>query len=120
MVSQKEIDKVFKKFKNATNMTAQELRIWRDNPKSREASLSREPIRRNLRLLSTPKSKWGAKEVKDANKTISYLARAKEIPRAKGVPRNKLTDNEIALRNWSYDVFKDRKTQDNILKHILY
>ena len=110
MVSQKEINETFRKYKNSTNMTAQELRIWRDNPKSREASLSREPIRRNLRLLSKPKDKWTAKEVKDANKTISYLARAKEIPRAKGVPRNKLTDNEIALRNWGFDVFKNRKT----------
>lgn len=109
MVSQKEINETFRKYKNATNMSARELKIWSNNPKSREASLSREPIRRNIRLLSTPKRRWGAREVEDANRTISYLARAKKIDRKDGVPRKELTTNEKALRNWGFDVFKNRK-----------
>ena len=106
MVTQKEIDNVYIKYKKATNMSPMELKIWANNPKSREASLSREPIKRNLRLLSKPKNKWTAKDVRDANKTISYLARAKKIKRAKNVPKNVLTRNEKALRNWAFDVFK--------------
>lgn len=105
-MKQKEIDQVYKKYKKATNMTYTELLIWSKNPKSKTASLSREPIRRNLRLLKKPKDKWTTRDVKDANKTISYLARAKKIERKQGIPRTKLTPNEIALRNWGYDVFK--------------
>lgn len=106
MVSQKEIDKVYFKYKRAVNMTFQELRIWSKNPLSRKASLNRSPISRNLSLLSKPKYKWGVSEVEKANKTISYLARAKKIKRKKGISKKELTPNEIALRNWGYDVFK--------------
>ena len=106
MVTQKEIDKVYSKYKKAVNMTFTELRIWSKNPLSRKASLSRSPITRNLSLLSTSKYKWGASQVEKANKTISYLARAKKIKRKKGIPKGELSPNEIALRNWGYDVFK--------------
>lgn len=106
MVTQKEIDKVYKKYKDVTNMSYIELFTWSKNPTSKEASLSREPIIRNLRLLKKPKKEWTAKDVRDANKTISYLARAKKIKRAKGTPKNVLTRNEKALRNWAFDVFK--------------
>lgn len=106
MISQKDIDKVYRKYKNATNMTFTELKIWSKNPKSKDASLSRQPIKRNLRLLFKNKDTWTAKDIKDANKAISFLARAKKIPRKMGVPRNQLTKNEKALRNWAFDVFK--------------
>lgn len=106
MVSQKELDKVYKKYKGSVNMTFTELKIWSKNPKSKEASLSREPIKRNLRLLSKKKSDWSIKDIKEANMVISYLARAKKIKRASGIPRNELTKNEKALRNWAFDVFK--------------
>jgi len=101
-----ELEEVFSKYKKATNMTYTELLIWSRNPKSKESSLSRDPIKRNLRLLKKPKIKWTIKDIKDANKTISYLARAKKIKRKKDIPKNVLTPNEIALRNWGFDVFK--------------
>lgn len=100
------LDRVYNKYKKATNMTYIELFIWAKNPKSKQASLSRDPIKRNLNLLKKSKDKWTSKDIKDANKSISYLARAKKIKRAKGTPKNILTKNEIALRNWAYDVLK--------------
>jgi len=100
------VEKIYKKYKNAVNMNYTELKIWSKNPESRKASLSREPIRRNLRLLKKNKSDWTLNDVKDANKTISYLARAKKIKRAKGIPKDKLTRNEIAMRNWAYNNYK--------------
>lgn len=109
MVTQKELDKTFNKYKDATNMSFRELKIWSQNPKSKEASLSRKPIRRNLRLLKKKKDTWTTKDIKDANRTISYLARAKGIEKEykKNNPRDKsLTKNRIALRNWAFDVFK--------------
>jgi len=104
--TQDELDKIYSKYKKSVNMTYTELKIWSKNPLSFKASLSRKPITRNLGLLSKPKDKWTSREIKTAKKTISYLARAKKIPRKKGIPKNQLTPNEIALRNWGYDVFK--------------
>ena len=101
-----ELDKVYSKYKKAVNMTYTELKIWSKNKTSFKASLSRKPITINLGLLKKNKNDWTSKDIRNANKTISYLARAKKIKRKKGVPRNVLTLNEIALRNWGYDVFK--------------
>lgn len=109
MITQKELDQVFKKYKKATNMTSRELQIWKNNPMSKEASLSRTPIRRNIRLLNKKKDNWTNKDIKDANKTISYLARAKGIEKEykKNNPKDKsLTPNRIAMRNWGFDVFR--------------
>lgn len=108
---QKEIDKTYDKYYKSINMTFTELLLWSRNPKSREASLSREPIRRNLSLLKKRKWQWKTQDIEKANKTISYLARAKKIKRAKGYKRNELTPNEIALRSWGFDAFKSRKTK---------
>ena len=104
-----ELDEVYSKYKKAVNMTFTELKIWSKNPVSKKASLSRKPITRNLGLLSKNKSQWTSKEIKNANRTISYLARAKGIEKKfkKNNPKDKsLTPNRIALRNWGFDVFK--------------
>lgn len=106
MITQQEINDTYKKYKSLVNMTFTELKIWSQNPLSKKASLSRKPIFNNMTLLKTPKYKWGVRQLEKAKKTISYLSRAKKIKRKKGVPRTELTPNEIALRNWGYDVFK--------------
>lgn len=106
---QQEIDLTYSKYNKAVNMTYTELLLWSRNPKSREASLSREPIKRNLDLLKKRKSSWKTQDIEKAKKTLSYLSRAKKIKRAKGYKRNELTPNEIALKNWGYDVFKKKK-----------
>ncbi len=102
----KEVNEVYEKYKKKTNMTYTELKIWSLNPTSKLASIDRSPLRRNLRLLSKPRYKWNLKDVDDANKTISYISRARKIKRKKGIPKNQLTPNEIALKNWGYDSFK--------------
>jgi len=100
------LDKVFRKYKKVVNMTYNELLIWSKNPLSKKASLNRLPIKRNLNLLSKNKSDWTLKDVKEANKTISYLARAKKIKSSNFIPNTKLTYNDVALRNWAFDRFK--------------
>lgn len=95
---------VYTKYKNATNMGAGELKKWSDNPCSEKASLSREPITANLGLLKKKKKDWTPRDVQRANKTISYLARAKKIKSKNKVPScGQLTKNSIALRNWGFD-----------------
>ena len=94
-------DETYKKYKKSTNMTASELRAWANNPCSKKASLSRSPIKRNLRLLSKQKSKWITKDYKDAQRTINYLNQSKGIKEGTNVKGCNLTKNEIARRNWA-------------------
>lgn len=96
-------EEIYNKYHESVNMSYSELLAWSKTPCSKKASLSRDPIKRNLHLLKTPKSKWGNKEFTWANKTISYLARAKKIKSNNYVPGCNMTKNEIALKNWAYD-----------------
>ena len=95
-------EKTYKKYMKATNISCEELKKWRSNPCSEKASLNREPINRNIRLQCKPKDKWTEKDIIDAKKAISYLARAKKIKKGKTVKGCGLTKNQIALRNWAY------------------
>ena len=100
------IKQTYDKYKSMINMTYTELLIWSKNPMSKKASLDRRPINRNLLLLKKPLKDWNMKNVKAANKTISYLSRAKKIKSSNFIPGTKLTFNDIALRNWAFDRFK--------------
>ena len=104
--NQEIINDVYKKYKNSVNMTYTELKIWSKNKLSNEASLDRRPIKRNLILLNKNKKDWNMKNIKAANKVISYLARAKKIKSKNYIPGTKLTYNDVALRNWGFDKFK--------------
>lgn len=104
--SEQEKESIRRKYFRATNMSASELKRWANTELSRKASLDRSPIKRNYELLSTPVSEWNTKHYRWANKTIGYLARAKKIPRAKEEVGGGYTRNEIALKNWAYDIKK--------------
>ena len=106
MVTQKEIDRVYNKYKDKTNMSYTELLIWSKNPASKLASLNRDPIKRNLRLLKKPKSKWNVSDVRDANKTISFISRMKKVKSGEKV-KGKLSKRNIALLNWAYNPYKN-------------
>jgi len=99
------VDEIYKKYKKAINMNYTELKIWSKNPVSRKASLSRDPIRRNLRLLKKNKSDWTLRDVKDANKTISFLARMKKVKSGDKVYKN-LSKRDISLLNWGFNPYK--------------
>jgi len=105
MVTQKEIDGVYSKYKDKTNMTFTELLIWSKNPVSKLASLDRSPITRNLRLLKKPKSKWTIRDLVDANKTISFISRMKKVKSGKKID-GKLSKRDISLLNWGYSPYK--------------
>jgi len=105
MVTQKELNKVYSKYKDKTNMTYTELLIWSKNPASKKASLDRSPIRRNLRLLKKPKSQWTTQDIRDANKTISFISRMRKVKSGKKI-ENKLSKRDIALLNWAYNPYK--------------
>lgn len=83
-------------------MTLKQLRTWAKNPLSRKASLNRKPTMMAIRLKSKPKKKWGLTEIRWAlRKAIPYLKRAKKI---KSKKQKGYTRNQIALKNWGFDV----------------
>lgn len=97
-------DDTYKKYKKKVNMTYTELLAWFRNPCSKKASLNRNPIKRNLQLLKTPRIKWTMKHIRWANKTIGFIKRMKKVkagkPVSKACPFSKKT---ISLKNWGYD-----------------
>lgn len=100
------LDEVYSKYKSVTNMGYAELEAWSKTECSKKASLDRSPIDRNLRLLSKKKEDWTAKDVEDANRTISFVSRMKGAeqgePAAEGCPSKR----DISLKNWAYDPSK--------------
>jgi hypothetical protein len=104
MESEKDI--VFKKYNRLTNMSYSALSNWADNSCSKKASIGRTAINRNLRLKSKSKNEWTSRDVKDAKKAISYLSRATKIKSHKKIKSCGYTHNQIALKNWAFDVKK--------------
>ena len=101
---EEELDQVYQEWKRWTNLSASQLRSWAESPVSRMASINPAAvIKRNLHLLETPKSQWGAKEIADAKRTISFNQRMSKAeqgsPVRKGVPFSK---RDISLINWAY------------------
>lgn len=97
---------IYERYYNSVNMDYGELLEWSKNPCSKEASLDRSPIKRNLHLLSTLKEEWKDKEMSWAKRTISFIARNKGQPSGRPVC-NRLSKRTIALKNWAYDPNKE-------------
>ena len=111
-LKQEKIDLVYKKYHQLVNMSASELEKWSENPCSKGASLSRGPIKRNLRLLRTPKAEWGATEVRSANRTVSFISRMKGAEQGEPVKVDGKTcpsKRDISLKNWGFNPGKRRK-----------
>ena len=103
--NQKLINDTYKKYKDKVNMTYTELMIWSKNRCSKKASLNREPIKRNLKLLKKNKSKWNLRDVQEAKKTISFISRMKKVKSGEFVCKN-LSKRDISLLNWGFNPYK--------------
>jgi hypothetical protein len=102
--SQEEIDETFTEYKKSVNMSYSELKRWSENKCSRKASLGRDAINRNLKLLSKKKADWTSNDATEARKAIAYIARAIKQPQGKDVSKEcPYSKNYIALKNWAYD-----------------
>lgn len=96
-------ERVFREYKRSTNMSYQELLKWSKKPCSKKASLSREPIKRNLKLLRKNKEQWTSEDVQDAEKTLRFLSRHKYQPKGEEVPECGVSKRTIALMNWAFN-----------------
>lgn len=95
------VDEVYKKFTALVNMSASELEKWAESPCSREASLTRAPIKRVLNLLRKSKDDWGASDVKQANRVISFISRMSGVEDSDNVSEDcPYSKKQISLRNW--------------------
>lgn len=97
-----ELDRVYRRFKALTNMSCARLQAWARNPCSRAASLSRGPLRRNIRLACKRKAKWTARDVRDAKRTISFVSRMKGMPKGEPVSKGCPSKRDISLKNWAH------------------
>jgi len=103
MINKQERDKIYRQFRRNVNMTCSQLRKWAKNPCSKKASLSRGPIKRNLRLLCTPKSEWTEADFKKAKRTIAFNKRMKGVSKGKPVVKGCPSKRDISLKNWAWD-----------------
>lgn len=99
------LDKIYKEYNKTTNMSFSELKRWSMTELSKQASLTRSPIKRNLELLKLPKDKWGKKQITWAIRTIKFIKRMRKLPRGE-IVKNKLSKRDIALKNWGFNVRK--------------
>lgn len=100
----KRLDEVYARYHDTVNMSASQLEAWADTEYSKAASLDRTPIARNLRLLRKAKANWTMADVRDANRTISFVRRMKGVTEGKPVSQDiPYSKREISLKNWAYD-----------------
>jgi len=100
------INQVYSKYHDTVNMSYSQLKAWSETDCSKLASLDRNPINRNLNLLSKNKSEWGADEVKSANRTISFVSRMKNMEQGEPVSKTCPSKRDISLKNWAYNPSK--------------
>jgi hypothetical protein len=112
-VNSETLDEVFKKYYDTVNMSYSELENWSQNECSKLASLDRSPIRRNLRLLNKNKDQWTEKDIKDANRTISFVSRMRKMPNGK-VIKDCYSKRDISLKNWAFDPNQKYKELENL------
>jgi hypothetical protein len=100
---QKRIDEAFAKYHATVNMSASELETWAGTECSKLASLDRRPIERNLRLLNKAKEDWDIDDARDANRTVSFVARMKGAEQGEPAREGCDSKRDISLKNWAYN-----------------
>lgn len=102
-MKQSAINKVYDEYNKTTNMNYKEFLKWSRNPCSKKASVNRDPIKRNLTLLATPKKAWTEWHVNQAEKMLSFEARHSKQPAGKEVKGCGVSKRTIARKNWAVD-----------------
>ena len=103
-LTEEEIAETFKEYKASVNMSYSQLKDWSETKCSKKASLGRDAVNRNLKLLSKKKADWTSNDATEARKAIAYIARARKQKQGKNVSKEcPYSKNYIALKNWAYD-----------------
>lgn len=111
-----DIDEVYSKYHNLVNMSASELESWSKTECSKKASLTRSPINRNINLLKKKKADWTASDIRNANRTISFISRMKGAEQGEPVSEGCPSKRDISLKNWGYNPSKTSKVEKVAIK----
>jgi len=106
-ISKSEIEARYKEYKSLVNMTYKELQIWSESDCCKALGYSKQPIQRNLHLLNTNKSEWGAKEYRLAGQIIKAIERILDLDLESEVYNGDSlcgTKKELALKNLGYKI----------------
>ena len=112
LTKDEELDEVYRKWRSTVNMSASELTAWAETECSKKASLSRDPITRNLLLLQTKKADWTKAHIKSANRTINFVSRMSGMPKGEPVSEGCPSKRDISLRNWAYNPDKGKSQKE--------
>lgn len=103
------IAEAYKRYHEVVNMGAAELREWAATEWSKQASIDRSPIERNLTLLETPREKWTLAHASSALRTVNFVSRMKGNEQGEPVKvdgREGPSKRDISLKNWAFDPSK--------------
>jgi hypothetical protein len=101
------LDEVYKKYHSTVNMSYSQLLDWSKKDISKQASLSRDPINNNLRLLGKNKDDWTDGDISLANNTIQFVSRMKGNARGNNIKIDGkdmgISARDVSLMNWAYN-----------------
>ena len=90
-------------FRDAVNMTADDLRTWGEHDCSDAGSVKPAEVRQRIRnLLTTPTDDWDAEDVADARKVADFITRLQDAPRDDPVREGCPPTRNVTLMNWGY------------------
>jgi len=113
LADKERVDEVYAAWRKVVNMSASSLEAWGETECSRKASLNPGAvIKRNVALMRKKKSEWGTREVKAANRAISFISRMRGMPRGKPVG-DCPSKRDISLKNWGYDPGSGRNSLES-------
>ena len=71
--TEEEIAETFKEYKDSVNMGYSELKDWSETKCSKKASLGRDAVNRNLKLLSKKKADWIEGQIKKGYDDVLFF-----------------------------------------------
>lgn len=113
-VDPEKLDEVYSKYRDTVNMSYSELKAWSETDASKLASQDRSPIERNLRLLQKPKSEWTNQDIKDANRTISFVSRMSAGEQGEEYKDSGYSKRDISLKNWAFNPNKKASKSEGV------
>jgi len=90
-------------FRDAVNMTTDDLRAWENHDCSDAASVKQAEVRQRVRdLLTTLTDDWDAEDVENARNVADFITRLKDAPRGDLARGDCPPARDVTLMNWGY------------------
>jgi hypothetical protein len=98
-----DVDAAHSDFRDAVNMTADDLRAWGDHDCSDAGSVKPAEVRQRVRdLLTIPTDDWGAEDVADARKVADFITRLQDAPQDDPAREGCPSARDVTLMNWGH------------------